>query len=84
VPFCLICICFSPFSIAAEADARSAVAAAPTHFAAFKALAVALGKKSRFLFVFFFFAVDRLKRAAEAMLELENRFNFPPMSKATF
>ncbi len=36
------------FRLAAESDARSAVAAAPTHFAAFKALAVALGKKSRF------------------------------------
>jgi hypothetical protein len=36
------------YRVAAEADARSAIAAAPTHFAAFKALAVALGKKSRF------------------------------------
>jgi hypothetical protein len=34
--------------IAAEADARIAIAAAPTNYAAFKALAVALGKKSRF------------------------------------
>ncbi len=36
-------------SVAAEADARSAVQAGPTHFAAFKALAVALGKKSRYV-----------------------------------
>jgi len=36
------------FRVAAEADARSAIEAGPSHFAAFKALAVALGKKSKY------------------------------------
>jgi hypothetical protein len=36
------------FSISAEADARGAIASDPSNFASYKALAVALGKKSRY------------------------------------
>jgi hypothetical protein len=54
------------------------MAAAPTHFAAFKALAVALGRKSRFAPDQCLFSTS-LTHSGEVTLELENRFNYHPI-----
>ncbi len=70
--------------VAAEADARIAIAAAPTNYAAFKALAVALGKKSRFARHFFCSCSRQPTRSVVVMSELESRSNCQLMSKVIF